>query len=129
WLVAEVEPEEWPLSHTAYGGRLFLFRTPVDWTLLMVRHVTHFDEEGCPGDGGGSVDATTYPDLDALKTGLERYGLSADWRQLVKAGAANHDGDLMVLWTPVEIDLDLDRSSVHRRDLGLRGGRRGQPGW
>jgi hypothetical protein len=129
WLVAEVEPEEWPQSHTLCGGRLFLFRTLQDWTLLRVRHVTHFDDEGSPKDGGGSADATSYPDLEALKADLERCGRSDGWPPLVKAGAANYDRDLMLLWTPVQIDLDLDRSSVHRRDFGLRGERRGQPGW
>ena len=130
WLVADVEPDEWRASgSSAYGGRLFLFRTVQDWTLLRVRHATDFDVEGSPEGGRGSVFTTTYADLEALKSDLERCGRSVDWRDLVKAGAANYDRDLMVLWTPVQIDRILDRSSVHRRDFSVGGERRRQRGW
>ena len=39
------------------------------------------------------------------------------------------DPDLVALWAPVQIDEDLRESSVHRRELGVRGDLRQRPDW
>lgn len=129
WLVAEVElvSEIWSGSRSR-GGRLFLFRTSGDWTLLSVEHSTRWDENDRPQEGGAFITATSYPDLDAVKAALECGSRYEDWRKLVRAGAENSP-ELLALWTPVQIDIDLEKSSVHRRELGVHGGGRAIEGW
>ena len=128
WLVAQIETDEgWPQGSSYYGGRLFLFRTGRDWTLLTVEYVTRWGEQA-PESGSARAWASTHPDLAAVKAEVQHYGRSADWRELVKAGAENDD-ELRALWTPVQIDLDLDKSSIHRRELGVHGELRRQPDW
>jgi hypothetical protein len=129
WLAAEAEPDEWnALGRESVGGRLFLFRTRDAWTLVRVRHSTAYGDSGEPEDGHGYVATATYPDLNALREDLWRDGRQRDWRALAQAGFRT-DADLTRLWTPVQIDLDLDKASVHRRDLGVRGDLRGVAGW
>jgi hypothetical protein len=132
WLVAQVEPER-GFGETTYqhGGRLFLFRTATDWTLLSVRTTTRWGSDDRPEEGWATASAQAYADLEELKAGVERSGRDADWRELVRVGAStpNYDVDLMRLWAPVQIDLDLEKSSIHVRELGARGERRQQPGW
>jgi len=82
------------------------------------------------GQRYGEELASTYASLDDLKSDLIQDG-TEDWRALVKSGAGEpyYDPDLMRLWAPVEIDQDLDKSSVYRRDLGARSARRQEAGW
>jgi hypothetical protein len=130
WLVAQVEPATgFGESVYQHDGRLLLFRTASDWTLLSVRTTTKWGEDDRPAEGWASACTATYASLDELKAGIERVGRNSDWCALVKAGAEGHDPALMALWAPVQIDHDLDRSSVHRQELRVRGQRRQQDGW
>jgi hypothetical protein len=132
WLVAQVEPDPgFGSSRYQEGGRLFLFRTATDWTLLNVHTSLRWGSDDRPEEGWASVHAETYAGLDELKAAIVRYGRNEDWRALVKAGAESSDPDpaLAALWTPVRIDHDLDKSSVHRRELGVHGQRRREPDW
>ena len=126
-LVAEVEVDDGHRGQD-YAGRLLLLRL-VDptshrrrWTLLEVRTVA------TPGFGFGSVRRAATPDLQTLRTHLEECGQANDWRALVRAGAGN-DADLRALWTPVQIDLDLEGSSVYRRDLRIGEDGQRPSGW
>jgi hypothetical protein len=110
------------------GGRLFLFRTADEWTLLSVRHHTSWDEAGNPRGGNGFAYVRTFPDLAQLRVHLQRDYYGADeWRALVEAGQAT-DPALRELWIPVQIDRDLERTSAHRRDLAEDGASR-REGW
>jgi hypothetical protein len=134
WLVAEVETHDWETSGgRRHGGRLFLFRSPERWTLLSVRHATGWEaDEGeigeRPVNGDGTVTVSSYAAWPELKAGMDREFRSADWRDLVEAGAEN-DPELRELWAPVQIDLDLEKSTVHRPELGAHGWMRLQEGW
>jgi len=123
-LVAEVE--------TSDGrSRLLLFRH-IDpksrsgkWTLIEVLRVV---VPGWARASFGQVRRATTPDLQTLRKHLEDCGQANDWRALVRAGAAR-DTDLYALWAPVQIDLDLQGSSIYRRGLAV--GKDGQrpSGW
>jgi hypothetical protein len=130
WLVADVEPQR---RHGAYGaeggGRLFLFRTVADWTLLSVRTRVKYDERDRPTEGEGWVRSATHANLQELKAELSRWGEEEDWRELVRAGAAGNDPDLSRLWAPVHIDEILREASVYVRDLALHAGGRHEADW
>jgi len=131
WQVAEAEPYRGFGGYDYQrGGRLFLFRTATDWTLLSLRTRARYEQNDHPVQGEAWVRASTYASLDDLKSDLIQDG-TEDWRALVKSGAGEpyYDPDLMRLWAPVEIDQDLDKSSVYRRDLGARSARRQEAGW
>jgi hypothetical protein len=114
-LVAEIELDDGRRGQD-YSGRLLLLHLvkPMShrtkWTLLEVRKVD------APGFPFGSVTRVSASNLQTLKTHLVDCGQARDWRALVRAGAAKN-ADLQALWAPVQIDLDLQGSSVHRRDL------------
>ena len=131
WLVADVAAHHGFSygSHEA-GGRLSLFRTASDWTLLSVRRGTTYDANDRPVVGHASVSAATFASLDEVRAALAR-DEEEDWRRLVEVGAGNpfYDPDLMALWAPVQIDRDLERGSLFRRDLAASGSRRQDPGW
>jgi hypothetical protein len=134
WLVCQVETEPGLGSgRYQYEGRLFLFRTERDWTLLSVTSTTEWVDDGSrPVSGRAAVDSETYGSLDELRAGVQRAGCGRDWAALVRAGARSEwhrDPDLEALWAPIQIDIDLRESSVHRRGLGVGGGRRRLPGW
>ena len=131
WQVAEVEAYRGFGAHEyERGGPLMLFRTAANLTLLSVRTRTRFDMNGQRVAGEAWVRATTYASLDELKAELVRDEVE-DWRALVKSGASEpyYDPDLTALWAPVQIDRDLDGSSVYRRDLGVRAAGRQERGW
>src|SRR5215472_1671600 len=119
WLVAEAEPDPgFGFSRYESGGRLFLFRTASDWTLLTLHTTAKWGDNDRREEGSASVHAETYAVLDELKVAITRWGRNEDWRRLVKAGAErmDPDPDLTALWTPVRIDHELhDKASVHRR--------------
>lgn len=129
WRVAEAEPYRGFGGYDYQrGGRLFLFRTATDWTLLSVRTRARCDQNDHPVEGEAWVRASTFTSLEELKADLDE---TEDWRALVKSGAGEpyYDPNLMRLWAPVEIDQDLDKSSVYHRDLGARSSRRQEAGW
>jgi hypothetical protein len=130
WPVAEVEVYRgFGYEHQA-GGRLTLYRTATDWTLVSHRTRTRYDETDHPVEGEAWVRATTYASLDDLKADLVRYE-GEDWRALVKSGAGEpyYDPELMRLWAPVQIDEDLRGSSVYRRELGVHAAVRQASAW
>jgi hypothetical protein len=131
WLVAEVEVRPSRFDRPD-GGRLYLFRGPVPeatWSLLHVHHSIQWDgNTGMPLDGAAHVWLETYPSLPELRAGMGHGYGPDEWRELVRAGA-DRDPDLRRLWLPVQIDLDLERSSVHRRDYAVHGTARGRRGW
>jgi hypothetical protein len=132
-LIAQVEKDD---PHYGRGqqhrGWLFLFRAAQEWTVLSVRHTTRWSEpegpELQPIEGWGSAGTQSFSDLGSLKAFLERELQSGDMRRLAQAGAQNDD-ELRALWTPVQIELDLDRSSIHRREFAIGGSQRGRVGW
>jgi hypothetical protein len=133
WQVAEVVAAGGlgVYDHLA-GGRLTLFRSRAGgWTLLTHQSRVKHDETGQPVEGEAWLRAKSYAGLDELKAELVKWGQEEDWRELVKSGAGEpyYDLDLMRLWAPVQIDLDLNQSSVYRRELALRGGGRAREGW
>src|SRR5215472_12792398 len=132
WLVAEAEPDPgFGFSRYESGGRLFLFRSASAWTLLTLHTTAKWGDNDQREEGSASVHAEAYADLNEVQAGITRYGREEDWRRLVKAGAERPDPDphLTALWTPVRIDSELDKSSVHRRELGVHGQRRQQADW
>jgi hypothetical protein len=123
-LVAEVE--------TSDGRRRLLLFRHVDpksqsgkWTLIEVLRVV---VPGWARASFGQVRRATTLDLQAFRKHLEDRGQAADWRALVRAGAGN-DADLRALWTPVQIDLDLQGSTIYRRDLRIGKDRQRPADW
>ena len=128
WLVAETETHPAAPSGRSYGGRLFLFRSPDGWALLHVQHGSQWSQDGRPLEGRASALIKTFPDLGALRSHLHYHSYSREWRQLVEAGWVA-DAELRALWTPVQIDMDLDRSSIYHRELAEQGPGRDLKGW
>jgi hypothetical protein len=129
WLVAEVPAcRGFGDYGDRPGGRLSLFRTATDWTLLSLRTRARYDERDDPVEGEAWARSRPYASLDELRADLVT-GEVEDWRALVKAGAGNYDPDLARLWAPVQIDSELDESSVHRRELAVGAAGRRDPAW
>jgi hypothetical protein len=128
WLVTEIEAD---LMFSEARCRLSLFRTATTWSLLQMVHRTNWDENGQPVGGSLRAWVDTFDSLEALRAEIERSYRGTSWRELVRVGASspNHDPDLMRLWSPVKVDLELEQSSVHVREFGARGQRRQQAGW
>lgn len=132
-LIAHIERDEpYYTRGLQHRGWVFLLRTAQEWTLLSVRHTTRWSEsegpEVQPIQGWGSAGTQSFSALGSLKAFLEKELRSQDLRRLVQAGAENDD-ELRALWTPVQIEIDLDRSSVHRREFAIGGSQRGRAGW
>jgi hypothetical protein len=132
WLVAEVEARPRGFGGPD-GGRLLLFRTATNWSLLQVSYQTSWDADSdLPVDGWAYVWSETYASLAELKAGMGRGIWSSEaWWELVKAGAKNppHDELLRRLWAPVRIDLDLERSSIYRPEYAAPGAGRQEMAW
>lgn len=130
-----IDIDGWPVAHIeaheagGYTGHLFLYRTSSTWTLLTITEVTGWDPEtGRPRSGRAEAIAATYAGLAELRSAMMPGPRAAEWRELVKVGSAS-DHELRALWTPVRIDHNLERSSVHRRELRVGGERRRSEGW
>lgn len=114
---------------------LTLFRAPDGWTVLTVRRIERYDDEGTLRSAEAVVSAAELPDLVALE---EFFEYRSGWSELLDAGHGE-DPELYAAWVPHQADRDLDRSSIYNKDLAevtaYLGGRptpapgRALPGW
>ncbi|HET7486506.1 MAG TPA: hypothetical protein VFJ85_01160 [Acidimicrobiales bacterium] len=115
--------------------QLTLFRAPDGWTVLTVRRIERYDDEGTLRSAEAVVSAAELPDLAALE---EFFEYRDGWRELLDAGHGE-DPELYAAWVPQEADRELDHSSIYNKDLaqatGYLGGQptpapgRALPGW
>jgi hypothetical protein len=129
-LVAETEVDDGAQGRN-YRGRLLLFRNHDPkarrrrWTLLELRHVNMGTE---PPLGFGVVSDVTAGDLLGIRDWVVDLNGVHNWRALVRAGAGN-DPELRALWIPVQINLDLQASSLYHRGLRVREDGRRPKNW
>lgn len=109
-----------------YGGDLeqvTVFRAPDGWSILTVSRLERYNDDGNPESGEAWVSSTTVADIDALERVFDR---PDTWSELLEAGHAE-DPELYAAWVPLEVDRELDQSSIYNRDLaqatGYLGGR------
>lgn len=116
--------------------QLTVFRAPSGWTVLTVRRVERYDDEGTLRSAEATVSAAELADIAALEKFLEYE--HEGWGELLDAGHGE-DPELYAAWVPLQADRDLHRSSIYNQDLAQAtaylGGRptpapgRALPGW
>jgi hypothetical protein len=116
WGVARLDLERRFAPYgEAFADRVFLFRAPDCWPLLVLRHSQRYGAEG--RSGHASVTLKRFKSLDELAAHVEKVYGASGWYELLEAG--REDPDLYTAWVPEWIPRAFDRASVFRKDLAL----------
>ena len=119
WCVARLDLERRFAPYgEAFADRVFLFRAPDCWPLLVLRHSQRDGAEG--RSGHASVTLRRFKSLDDLAAHVEEVYGASGWYELLEAG--RDDPDLYTAWVPEWIPRAFDRASVFRKDLALSTG-------
>jgi hypothetical protein len=119
WGVARLDLERRFAPYgEAFADRVFLFRAPDCWPLLVLRHSERDGAEG--RSGHASVTLRRFKSLDDLAAHVEEVYGASGWYELLEAG--RDDPDLYTAWVPEWIPRAFDRASVFRKDLALSTG-------
>jgi hypothetical protein len=119
WGVARLDLERRFAPYgEAFADRVFLFRAPDCWPLLVLRHSQRDGAEG--RSGHASVTLRRFESLDDLAAHVEEVYGASGWYELLEAG--RDDPDLYTAWVPEWIPRAFDRASIFRKDLALSTG-------
>jgi len=119
WGVARLDLERRFAPYgEAFADRVFLFRAPDCWPLLVLRHS---ERDGAEGRSGHAlVTLRRFKSLDDLAAHVEEVYGASGWYELLEAG--RDDPDLYAAWVPEWIPRAFDKASVFRKDLALSTG-------
>jgi hypothetical protein len=116
WGVATLSLERrYATLGEAFPDKIFLFRAPDCWPLVVLRHS---EREGAEGRSGhASVTLLRLASVDALAAHVERtYGRAA-WYDVLEAG--RDDPELFAAWVPEWFPRAFDKASIKLKDLAL----------
>jgi hypothetical protein len=119
WGVARLDLERRFAPYgEAFADRVFLFRAPDCWPLLVLRD---FQRDGAKGRSGhASVTLKRFKSLDELAAHVEEVYRPGRTYELLEAG--RDDPDLHAAWVPEWIPRAFDKASIFRKDLALSKG-------
>jgi hypothetical protein len=115
WGVATLSLERRYALGEAFPDKVFLFRAPDCWPLVVLRHSEREGPEGLSGHA--SVTLLRLASVNALAAHVERTYGPAAWYDLLEAG--RDDPDLFAAWVPEWFPRAFDKASIKRKDLAL----------